>query len=243
MSKRFEEVSLARLHAYSYIVMGHLALFYLIYCQEWKLLIVSYIMQFLIVHLGISMTYHRAVSHNSVTLPKWLEFIGLVFGGLSFQGSAISWCATHRQHHLKQGTIDDPHSPKHLGSWYVHTFAYAFSKVDFRSVVRLLRTHHYSWHRYYYYIFPPILLLSVLLLPLNIALCLFFAPIALTFLTVNFINTWTHDWDNDVPVNRPIVWLFLGGEAWHEVHHSRPIQLRLHKYDFVGYFLEKLNQK
>ncbi len=237
---RFQEVTLQRLHAYSYIFMGHLALIYLIVTLDWKMLLLAWVMQLLITHLGISMTYHRSVSHNAVKLPKWLEFIGLVFGGLSFQGSAISWAATHRQHHQFMGTEKDPHSPKHLSSWYVQLFAYTFSKIEFRSVVKLLRTHHSYWHKYYYYIFVPVLVLALVFLPFNLALGLFFAPIALTFHVVNFVNTWTHAWDKDIPSNVPLSYFFLGGEAWHEVHHTHPNKLRYHKYDVLGYFLEKI---
>jgi stearoyl-CoA desaturase (delta-9 desaturase) len=211
--------------------------------MQWQMLLIALIMQFFITHFGISMTYHRCVSHNSVKLPKWLEFIGLMLAGLSFQGSALSWAAIHRSHHLYQGTERDPHSPKHLSSWYVHTFGYAFRTIEPKGIVKLLRTHHFYWHKYYYFIFVPILVLSLIFLEFNLALALFFAPIALTFQVVNCINTWTHAWDKDIPSDVPRVWIILGGEAWHEVHHRHPAKLRLHKYDWLGYLLEKLNQK
>jgi stearoyl-CoA desaturase (delta-9 desaturase) len=237
--KRFEVVTLNRCVVYSWIIFGHLALFYLLATWQWQLLLISLFVHYLIAVPGISMTYHRSIAHNAVQLPRWLEFIGLFLAGLSMQGSALSWAATHRQHHRFQGKEKDPHSPKYLGSWYIHIFGYSFSKVDPRSVVKLLQTHHRYWHKYYYWIYVPILLGSLIVLPVNLALAIFFAPIALIFQFENFINTWTHSWDKDIPVNVPVVNLFLGGEAWHENHHNRPGDVRFHKYDLLGYLLEK----
>jgi stearoyl-CoA desaturase (delta-9 desaturase) len=222
-----------------WIVLGHVALAYLIVTLQWQLLLLALGINYLISIPGISMTYHRAISHNSVTLPRWLEFIGLFLAGFSMQGSALSWSATHRQHHRYQGTEKDPHSTKVMGTWYVQMFGYSFSKIDPRSVVNMFKTHHAVWHRYYYWIYVPILIGSLFVLPIDVALAIFWAPIAITFHFEGFINTWTHDWGNDVPSNRPWVNLFIGGEAWHENHHNRPGEMRFHKYDVLGWALEK----
>jgi stearoyl-CoA desaturase (delta-9 desaturase) len=241
--KRFQEINLSRANGYLWIALGHAALLYLIVTLQWQMLLVALGMHYLIAILGISMTYHRSISHNSVVLPRWLEFIGLFLGGLSLQGSALSWAAIHRQHHKYQGTDKDPHSPKIMGTWYVQIFGYAFSKIDPRSVTKLFYSHHGIWHKYYYRIYLPIIIGSLFVLPLNWALALFWAPIAIVFHFEGFINTWTHDWGNDIPSNRPWVNLFVGGEAWHQNHHNHPGQLRFHKYDVLGYLLEKYISK
>jgi stearoyl-CoA desaturase (delta-9 desaturase) len=222
-----------------WIVLGHVALAYLIVTLQWQLLLLALGINYLISIPGISMTYHRAISHNAVALPRWLEFIGLFLAGFSMQGSALSWSATHRQHHRYQGTEKDPHSTKVMGTWYVQMFGYSFSKIDPRSVVNMFKTHHAVWHRYYYWIYVPILIGSLFVLPIDVALAIFWAPIAITFHFEGFINTWTHDWGNDIPSNRPWVNLFIGGEAWHENHHDRPGEMRFHKYDVLGWALEK----
>ena len=236
---RFQDISFSRLYGFMWIVLGHLALAYLIVTLQWQLLLLALGINYLISIPGISMTYHRAVSHNAVALPKWLEFIGLFLAGFSMQGSALSWSATHRQHHRYQGTGKDPHSTKVMGTWYVQMFGYSFSKIDPRSVANMFKTHHAVWHRYYYWIYVPILIGSLFVLPIDIALAIFWAPIAITFHFEGFINTWTHDWGNDIPSNRPWVNLFIGGEAWHENHHDRPGEMRFHKYDVLGWELEK----
>lgn len=239
---RFQELTPSRLYGYMWIALGHAGLLYLLLTLNWQMLLVALVVHYIVAIPGISMTYHRAISHNAVKLPFWLETIGLFLAGLSMQGSALSWSATHRQHHKYQGTEKDPHSTKVMGSWYVQLFGYSFSKIDPRSVANLFKTHHAVWHKYYYWIYVPILLGSLVVLPFNWAIALFWAPIAITFHFEGFINTWTHGWDKDVPVNRPWVNLFIGGEAWHENHHNRPGDVRFHKYDVLGYFLEKLKK-
>lgn len=237
--KRFEVVTLNRCVAYTWIIFGHLALFYLLATWQWQLLLISLIMHYLVAVFGISITYHRSISHNSVQLPRWLEFIGLFLAGLSMQGSALSWSACHRQHHRYQGQEKDPHSPKYLGSWYIHLFSSSFSKVDARSVSKLFHTRHYYWHKYYYWIYVPILLGSLVVLPFDLALAVFFAPIALVFQSEQSANTWTHKWNQDIPANIPAMNFLLAGEAWHENHHARPGDVRFHRYDVLGYLLEK----
>jgi stearoyl-CoA desaturase (delta-9 desaturase) len=241
--KRFQELTFSRLYGFFWIVLGHVALGYLIVTLQWQLLLVALGMHYLISIVGISMTYHRSISHNAVQLPRWLEFIGLFVAGLSLQGSALSWTAAHRQHHRYQGTDKDPHSPKLMSAWYVQIFGYGFSKIDPRSVANLFKTHHAVWHRYYYWIYVPILLGSLLALPPDLALALFWAPIAIVFHFEGFINTWTHNWNQDVPGNKPWVNLFVGGEAWHENHHTHPGNLRFHKYDVLGLILERYFKK
>ena len=239
--ERFQEVTWIRLSHYFWFVLGHAALIYLIVAFQWQMLLISLLMHYIITTFGLSMVYHRVTSHNVVKLPRIVEFIGLFLGGLSMQGSALSWAAVHVQHHRNQGTEKDPHSPRHLGSWYIHLFGYAFRKIDPRPVVRILKNkpHLYFWEKYYYKIYGFILLASLFVLPFDLALAIFFAPIAIVFQFENFINTWAHDWDNDVPSDKPMVNLFIIGEGWHKVHHDNPGQIRLHKYDVLGYLLER----
>lgn len=238
--RRFQVITPLRLFVFGLILTGHVALASLILTGQWQLILISLLLHYLIVTLGISMVYHRAVAHNSVDLPKWIENIGLFLAGMSLQGSAISWVATHRQHHRWQGTAKDPHSPRYLGSWYIHLFGYIFSEIETRHVKKLVSTHHAVWHRYYLWIYLPIFFGASVLLPWQWSAALFWAPVALVFQFENFVNTWTHNWDKDQPVNRPIVSLFVLGEAYHHNHHENPGAPRFHRFDVLGWFLERV---
>ncbi|XP_022955954.1 palmitoyl-monogalactosyldiacylglycerol delta-7 desaturase, chloroplastic-like [Cucurbita moschata] len=66
---------------------------------------------------GISISYHRNLSHRSFNLPKWLEYLFAYCGVHAFQGDPIDWVSTHRCHHQYADTEGDPHSPTQ-GFWF-----------------------------------------------------------------------------------------------------------------------------
>ncbi|XP_038890535.1 palmitoyl-monogalactosyldiacylglycerol delta-7 desaturase, chloroplastic-like [Benincasa hispida] len=66
---------------------------------------------------GISISYHRNLSHRSFTLPKWLEYTFAYCGAHALQGDPIDWVSTHRCHHQYADTERDPHSPIQ-GFWF-----------------------------------------------------------------------------------------------------------------------------
>ena len=69
--------------------------------------------------LGITLTYHRLLSHKAFVLPKWLEYCLAYCGVQALQGDPIDWVSSHRHHHAHCDTDNDPHTPKH-GFWHSH---------------------------------------------------------------------------------------------------------------------------
>ncbi|KAG2433974.1 hypothetical protein HYH02_012436 [Chlamydomonas schloesseri] len=69
--------------------------------------------------LGISMSYHRQLSHKSFRCVKPLEFFFAYCGALAFEGDPIEWSKMHRWHHLHSDTPADRHSPRD-GLWHSH---------------------------------------------------------------------------------------------------------------------------
>jgi fatty-acid desaturase len=238
--KQFEIVDTSRIASYVWIALGHLALLYLLITWQWQLLLVALGINYIISQIGISLTFHRALSHQSVKLPMWLEVVGSFIGGFAMQGSPLSWAIVHRTHHVHSSTEKDPHSPKYLGSWYVHIFGYVFSKSIPKYSIALMRTWQATFHKWYYLIYGVILIGSLFIMPVNLALAIFWAPIAIVFQFENFVNTWLHSWNIDVPVNNQWAQLFVLGDAYHHNHHEDSKRLRLGKYDLIGYLAEKL---
>jgi stearoyl-CoA desaturase (delta-9 desaturase) len=74
--------------------------------------------------IGITVGYHRMLTHRSFQAHPIARFIFLVLGSMALQGAAIDWASTHIKHHATTDTEDDPHSPvagffhAHLG-WLV----------------------------------------------------------------------------------------------------------------------------
>lgn len=76
--------------------------------------------------LGISLGYHRGLSHRSFKLPRLLEYFFVTGGYLVFEGGPIFWVASHRLHHrYSDEPGKDPHTPKD-GVW--HSFLGWMSK-------------------------------------------------------------------------------------------------------------------
>src|SRR5271169_324690 len=62
--------------------------------------------------LGVTIGYHRLLSHRSFACPKWVEYFWVLGGYLAFEGSPIWWATIHRAHHRYVDTALDPHAPK-----------------------------------------------------------------------------------------------------------------------------------
>ncbi|KAG2502171.1 hypothetical protein HYH03_000658 [Edaphochlamys debaryana] len=69
--------------------------------------------------LGISVSYHRQLSHKSFRCPKPLEYFFAYLGALAFEGDPVEWSKMHRWHHMHSDTPTDRHSPRD-GLWFSH---------------------------------------------------------------------------------------------------------------------------
>jgi sn-1 stearoyl-lipid 9-desaturase len=70
--------------------------------------------------IGITVGYHRLLSHKSFHCPKWVEHFWVLGGYLAFQGSPIWWATMHRAHHRYTDETLDPHSPIYRGWKYAY---------------------------------------------------------------------------------------------------------------------------
>ncbi|HZN89147.1 MAG TPA: acyl-CoA desaturase [Thermoleophilaceae bacterium] len=64
--------------------------------------------------VGVTVGFHRMLTHRSFLVPKWLEYTFAGFGSMAVQGPVIDWVADHRKHHAHADHEGDPHSP-HVG--------------------------------------------------------------------------------------------------------------------------------
>ncbi len=67
--------------------------------------------------LGISIGYHRLVTHRGFSCPRWLEHGLALLGACCWQGSPMAWVAIHRMHHQHSDEATDPHTPRHSFFW------------------------------------------------------------------------------------------------------------------------------
>jgi stearoyl-CoA desaturase (delta-9 desaturase) len=69
---------------------------------------------YLLTAIGITVGFHRLLTHRSFQTSKSIEYAFAVLGSMAVQGPAISWVADHRKHHAHTDEEGDPHSP-HVG--------------------------------------------------------------------------------------------------------------------------------
>jgi stearoyl-CoA desaturase (delta-9 desaturase) len=81
---------------------------------------------YLITAVGVTVGFHRLLTHRAFQTYPWLERTFAIMGSLSVQGSVMDWVADHRKHHAHTDREGDPHSP-HVGHgsglsglWHAH---------------------------------------------------------------------------------------------------------------------------
>lgn len=66
--------------------------------------------------LGITVGFHRYLTHRSFNARRPVRIGLAVAGSLALQSSAIQWVADHRRHHRFSDKEGDPHSPWRYGN-------------------------------------------------------------------------------------------------------------------------------
>ena len=81
---------------------------------------------YLLTGLGVTVGFHRLLTHRAFQTHAWLERTFAILGSLAVQGSVLDWVADHRKHHAHTDREGDPHSP-HIGHgsglrglWHAH---------------------------------------------------------------------------------------------------------------------------
>ena len=77
----------------------------------WSGLALAIIGHFTFGMLGVTVGYHRLLTHRGFVCPKWLEHFFATMGICTLQDSPARWVAIHRMHHQHSDHQPDPHSP------------------------------------------------------------------------------------------------------------------------------------
>lgn len=191
---------------------------------------------YMITGLGITVGYHRLISHRSFTCPDWVKTAFLIAGGWALQNSALKWAADHIRHHANCDQDADPYNAR-LGFWHSHC-GWLFSDqryVDEKYATRLRQDPVVMWQ---YRNYVPIVL-SGLALPFVVGFLyggwvggvggFMLAGVGRTFAVLNStfcINSVCHLWGNqphsqaDSSRDSWLVSLLTFGEGYHNYHHT-----------------------
>jgi len=197
--------------------------------------------------LGITLGYHRLLTHKSLQVPRWVMYLIVSGGYLCLMGSPIVWVGVHRLHHQKSDLPGDPHSPQ---EGFMHALLGWMTKMtdvqtdeELRNqcrdlmrdpLFRALGDSHTPdqallclginilWRAAIWYVFGA----GVLAVNLLATLITFFAP--------QLVNTVCHMPNqgyrsHDTRDGSRNVWwvgLLACGEGWHNNHHAVPTSAR-----------------
>ncbi|KAJ7567263.1 hypothetical protein O6H91_02G139600 [Diphasiastrum complanatum] len=198
---------------------------------SWGALGVFAVMYIVTGMLGITLSFHRNLSHRSFKLPKWLEYTFAYCGVLALQGDPLEWVSSHRYHHQHCDTLMDPHTP-YEGFWHSHMGwllddKSTMERVGARSNIGDLDKDHFYKFIQRTYIFHPILS-AVALYALGGFPYLVWGAVraVLVYHITWFVNSASHVWGTqrwktgDLSRNNWWVALLAFGEGWHNNHHA-----------------------
>jgi len=194
---------------------------------------------------GVTMGYHRLLTHRSFQTPRPMEYFLTLLGLLANQGGPLRWVATHRVHHRHSDEEGDPHSPRD-GAWWSHMLWWMpyvpalDDDVHYRHyVLDLLKDPvHRSLDRWHAVI--PLALAGLLYgtgeawggVGLSWVVWGIFVRTTFLYHATYLVNSATHMWGyrshptKDDSTNLWWVAVLTLGEGWHNNHHAFPRSAR-----------------
>lgn len=221
------------------IHLGALAVF-LPWLFSWQAVVAAAAIAYVTGGWGVTLNFHRVLTHRSVRLVKPLEYLTAIFGTLAFQGDPITWVATHRIHHAHSDTAGDPHSTNEGFGWAHFEWLVRKNPNVPHTEAELRKYAPDLWNDPFYRV------LMRLHVPMQIALAglLFaiggwgfvawgiFGRLVFSYHTTWFVNSVTHMFGyrtyrtTDRSTNSWWVALISFGEGWHNNHHAFPYSAR-----------------
>ena len=206
---------------------------------SWSALGVMLVLWYLTLALGISLSFHRLLTHRSLTLPKWLEYALAVLGTLALEGGPIEWVATHRIHHAHTDKEGDPHNALRGMSWahvewlYRPNDARPTDEQLVRYAPDLYGQPFYRWlDRYRVWLQVALGLVLFALGGLPWVVWGIFVRLVVVYHITWLVNSAAHKHGyrsfatDDQSKNCWWICLLTWGEGWHNNHHAFPFSAR-----------------
>jgi stearoyl-CoA desaturase (delta-9 desaturase) len=197
---------------------------------SWGAVGVAFTLYWITGGVGVTLGFHRLVSHRSFQTPKWLEYFLILCGTLACQGGPIEWIGLHRIHHKYSDTTPDPHN-SNRGFWWSH-MGWMLYKIPANNDIPRY-TQDIEDDPFYKFCQNNLIAIQV---ALGLVLYAFggwpyviwgiFVRLVVVFHCTWFVNSATHKFgyqryeSNDNSRNCWWVALLTFGEGWHNNHHA-----------------------
>ncbi len=202
-------------------------------------LVVAAVLMYVTGGLGITLCYHRALTHRGLRLRKPIEYVLAVCGTLALQGDPIRWVATHRKHHAHSDAQGDPHG-RDRGFRWAHV-RWLYQPNDAMPAEEELRRFAPDLHASRFYralrfihVLLQIVLAGVLFLFGGWSWVIWgiFVRLVVSYHATWLVNSAAHSLGyrtyrtGDLSTNCWWVALISWGEGWHNNHHAFPYSAR-----------------
>jgi sn-1 stearoyl-lipid 9-desaturase len=197
---------------------------------SWQGVGVALLLHWITGGLGITLGWHRLLSHRSFQTPKWLEYFLAFCGTLALQGGIIWWVGLHRHHHLHSDEDVDHHDSK-KGFLWSHVRWMCFEIPAESDIPRFTKDiaddPFYQFLNNYF--FPLQVVLGVILYAIGGWSFVFwgvFVRLVVVYHCTWLVNSATHKFGyrtfetTDNSTNCWWVALTTYGEGWHNNHHA-----------------------
>ncbi|NJN85608.1 MAG: acyl-CoA desaturase [Leptolyngbyaceae cyanobacterium SL_7_1] len=197
---------------------------------SWGAVALCAVLHWLTAGVGITLGWHRLLTHRSFQTPKWLEYILVFCGTLAMQGGPIWWVGLHRHHHLYSDQDVDHHDSS-KGFWWSH-MEWMFYKVPVeREIPRFTKDIaddpiYQFQDKYFYWIQAVFVFVLYLIGGLPFLVWGGIIRLVLVYHTTWLVNSATHTFgyrtyeSGDRSTNCWWVALLAYGEGWHNNHHT-----------------------
>ena len=181
-------------------------------------IISMYAFYWIMAAVGLTVGFHRCISHKQIILFPPLEAAVIWAGTIASGCSPLSWAGVHRMHHAYADTEKDPHSPKYK-SWLEILFStYRIKKIPRRFVKDLYENPRVVFfHRNRLYTFIATYAIALSISP--VLVLYFISLVPLSFICYGLLNLLGHD--DDGARNRWWINAFAPFEGNHYDHHEK----------------------
>ncbi len=206
-------------------IAAHLSFVYLLIygsIEQWG---VAFFVYFLTGCLGMTMNYHRLLSHKSWSAPLWFRYFGALIAAVGLTGSAISWVAIHRKHHKYTDTDKDPHSPNFKSFIYCQWLS-MYEPVELKYVLDLTRENFFIYQHKFYFLISFFYAGLLWVIDPMAVLYAWLVPACILWNAGSSIVTFSHLFGRRPHIqpnkagNNWFLGIFVWGEGWHNNHHK-----------------------
>lgn len=204
----------------------------------------------ILINIGTEAGGHRYFVHKSYKTSKVKERILLLLQTLSGEGSILSFCGVHRQHHAFTDTEKDPHSPV-TRSWLSVIFWIHPVHINPRFVADWIRDKYVRFqHDYYFRIHIALFVVISLLfgvyvygyiISLSIVLTLYANAATNIIGHTKTLGYRTYDTNDESTNVGGIVNIFLMGGSLQNNHHGDQAnytnKVLPHEHDSIGWII------